>query len=228
MEVVSTNSIVTLLYEHRYIFAFLGALFEGTFIMLLSGLLYKFGYFNFWGLITVLLSGYFLNGLMWYLIGRAGGYKILDRWGRRMHLTRRLIEKIEHYFKKHSIKTIFLTRITYGFSMYVLMIAGSLKMKWKKILPITFLAAIIWVFVMMSLGYVFGLGYGAIGKITKTIAVGLTILLFATITIISVSTVYLLIKFAKKIFINDVEKEEDSFFEKTGKIFNNLFKDKKD
>jgi membrane protein DedA with SNARE-associated domain len=224
MEIVSTNSIVNLLYEHRYVFAFLGALFEGTFIMLLSGVLYKFGYFNFSGLIAVLLAGYFLNGLMWYLIGRAGGYKILDRLGRRMHLTRILIEKIEHYFKRHSIKTIFLTRITYGFSMYVLMIAGSLKMKWKKILPITFLAAIIWVFVMMSLGYVFGLGYSAVGRITTTIAVGLTIVIFAIIAVISVSTVYLLIKFVKKIFINDVEKE-DSFLEKTGKIFNDLFKD---
>jgi len=225
MEIVSTNSIVNLLYEHRYIFAFLGALFEGTFIMLLSGVLYKFGYFNFSGLLTVLLSGYFLNGLMWYLIGRAGGYKILDKWGKRMHLTRRLIEKIEHYFKKHSIKTIFLTRITYGFSMYVLMIAGSLKMKWKKILPITFLAAIIWVFVMMSLGYVFGLGYSAVGRITTTIAFGLTIVIFAIIAVISFSTVYLLIKFSKKIFISDVEKEEDTLLEKTSKIFNDLFRD---
>ena len=47
MEIVSTNSVLNLLYQHRYIFVFLGALFEGTFIMILAGVLYKFGYFKF-------------------------------------------------------------------------------------------------------------------------------------------------------------------------------------
>jgi len=220
------NSILNLLYEHRYVFAFLGAFFEGTYIMLLSGVLFKFGYFNFWDMLAVLMSGYFLNGILWYLIGRAGGYKIIDKWGRRMHLTRKLIEKIEKYFQRHSMKTIFLTRITYGFSMYTLMVAGSLKMKWKKILWVTFFATIIWVLVMMGIGYIFGLGYSAMGKVTKTIAVGLTILIFAIIVLVSLFTVYLLIKFAKKIFISDVEKEEATLLEKTGEILNNLFNDK--
>jgi membrane protein DedA with SNARE-associated domain len=222
------NSILRLLYEHRYIFAFLGAFFEGTYIMLLSGVLFKFGYFKFWGLIAVLFSGYFLNGIVWYLIGRAGGYRVLEKWGKRLRMTRKLIEKLEHYFKHHSIKTIFITRITYGFSMPALMIAGSLKMKWKKLLSVTLVATVFWIAMLMGLGYVFGLGYSAMGKVMETIATGLTVLVFALIALTLILIVYFLMRFIRKRFFSDVEKEESSFLEKTGEIFNHLFKDKKD
>lgn len=220
------NTILRLLYEHRYVFAFLGALFEGTYIMLLSGVLFKFGYFNVWGIFAVLFLGYFLNGIAWYLMGRAGGYKILEKWGKRWHMTRRLIEKLEHYFKKHSAKTIFITRITYGLSMPALIIAGSLKMKWKKLLSITLVATIIWVLGAMGLGFVFGLGYSAMGRVMKTIATGLTILIFAMITLVLIMTIYFLMRFIRKRFFKEVEKEEASFLEKTGAIFNHLFNDK--
>jgi len=222
------NTILGLLYEHRYIFAFLGALFEGTYIMLLSGVLLKFGYFNFWGLIAVLFAGYFLNGIGWYLIGRAGGYTILEKWGKRFNLTKRLIEKLEHYFKKHRIKTIFITRITYGFSMPTLIIAGSLKMKWKELLSITFFATIFWIAMMMGLGYAFGLGFAMMGRVMQTIAKGLTILIFILIALTIVMAIYFLTNFARKKFFSDVEKEENSFLEKAEAVFNHLFKDKKD
>jgi len=222
------NTILRLLYEHRYIFAFLGALFEGTYIMLLSGVLFKFGYFKFWGLIAILFSGYFLNGIAWYLIGRAGGYKVLEKWGKRWHMTRSLIEKLEHYFKHHSVKTIFITRITYGLSMPALIIAGSLKMKWKKLLSVTFVATIFWVAIMMGLGYVFGLGYSAMGRVMQTIATGLTILIFAIITLAIIAVIYFSIRFIRKRFFNIVEKEESSLLDKTGEMFNHLFKDKED
>ena len=222
------NTILGLLYEHRYIFAFLGALFEGTYIMLLSGVLFKFGYFNFWGLVAVLFSGYFLNGIILYLIGRAGGYKILEKWGKRFHMTRKLIEKLEHYFKNHSVKTIFISRITYGLSLPVFIIAGSLKMKWKKFLPITLAASVFWIAMMTGLGYVFGLGYSAMGKVMQTIATGLTILIFTLITLAIIFVIYFLTKFLRKKFINGVEKEESSLLEKTERIFNHLFKDEKD
>lgn len=227
MEMID-NTILRLLYEHRYIFAFLGAFFEGTYIMLLSGVLFKFGYFKFWGLIAVLFSGYFLNGIAWYLIGRAGGYKVLEKWGKRWHMTRKLIEKLEYYLTKHSIKTIFITRVTYGFSMPALMIAGSLKMKWKKLLSVTFVATIFWIAMLMGLGYVFGLGYSAMGRVMETIATGLTILIFALITLAVIFILYFSTKFMRKKFISGLEKEESSLLEKTGEIFNHLFKDKKD
>lgn len=227
MEIISTNSLVNLLYQHRYIFAFLGALFEGTFIMLLAGMLYKFGYFNFWGLITVLLAGYFLNGISWYLLGRFGGNAVLEKWVKRFRVGRKISHKLEEYFKEHSIKTLFITRITYGLSMFSFIIAGSLKMKWKKFLIVSFLAAIGWVFIMVGLGYVFGAGYRALSFVTKGITVGLTIILFAAIALISIFFVYWLRYLTRTRFIQGLETHHYPFVRKIGEVINKLFNNKK-
>jgi membrane protein DedA with SNARE-associated domain len=226
MEIIA-NSVSNLLYEHRYIFAFLGALFEGTYIMILAGVLFKFGYFNFWGLIGILTLGYFLNGLGFYLIGRMGGHKVLKKWGKRLHLTKKLLERIEKYFKKHSVKTLFITRLTYGLSWAALIIAGSFKMKWKKFLLINLVTDIIWVGAMFGLGYVFGVSYRALIVVTKTITLGLTIILFAIIILISFLILFWLRWFAKSKLLKRLENNRFQFLERVGKVIDNLVNNKK-
>lgn len=188
--------------------------------MLLSGVLFKFGYFHFWGVIAVLMTGYFLNGIFWYLIGRAGGIKFLERRAKRWRFTRKLIEKLEHYFEKHRFKAIFISRITYGFSMFVLIIAGSIKMKWKEVLSVTLLATIFWVCGMVGLGYVFGLGHAAMGRVMQIVAAALTILIFVLMIFSIVSAIYYAVYLIKK-----KAKKEETILEKTEKVFNHLFKD---
>jgi len=227
MEIVSTNSLVRLLYEHRYIFAFLGALFEGTFIMLLAGVLYKFGYFHFWGLFAVLLAGYFFNGIGWYLLGRFGGNAIMEKWVKRFRVGRKISDKLEDYFKEHSIKTLFITRVTYGLSMYTFIIAGALKMAWKKFLSVNLAAAIGWVLIMVGLGYGFGASYRALAVITKSIAFGVTIVVITAIVLVSISFVYLLRFFARQRFVQDLEKHQNSFVRKIGEAIGRIFNNEK-
>ena len=223
MEIVSTNFLVNLLYQHRYIFAFLGAFFEGTFIMLLAGVLYKFGYFNFWGLFAVLLAGYFLNGVGWYLLGRFGGNTIMEKWVKRFRLGRKIADKLEDYFKEHSIKTIFITRVTYGLSMYTLIIAGTLKMAWKKFFSVNLAASLGWVIVMVGLGYGFGASYRALSIITKSIALGVAVVMLVAIILISVSFIYMLRFFARQKFVQDLEKHQNSFVRKIGEAIGKMF-----
>lgn len=211
METIA-NTVANLLYQHRYIFAFLGAIFEGTFIMILAGVLYKFGYFNFWGLMAVLIGGYFINGFGFYLLGRFGGNKILEKWGKHFHLTKNLIEKLEEYFKNHSVKTLFITRITYGLSMIVFIIAGSFRMRWKKFIGVSLMASVVWVLALVGLGYVFGVSYRALTVINKSITIGLTIALFISIILISILIIYWLRRFAKTKFIKDLTQNNQSQF----------------
>jgi membrane protein DedA with SNARE-associated domain len=119
------------------------------------------------------------------LLGRFGGNTILEKWGKRLHLTKNLIEKLEEYFKNHSVKTLIITRMTWGFSMLSFMTAGSLKMKFKKFLIINLVTAIAWIFALVSIGYVFGARYKALSTVTKSIRIGLTIALFAIIVFLS-------------------------------------------
>lgn len=225
MELIA-NSVLNLLGEHRYIFCFLGAVFEGTYIMILAGVFYKFGYFNFWGLMAVLLSGYFINGFGIYFLGRIFGHGILEKWGKRLHLTKRILEKLEEYFKKHSIKTLFITRITYGLSFPTLIIAGSFKMKWKKFLMVNLAATIVWVLFMWGLGYVFGASYKALGVVTKTVSLGLVIALFVIIILFSVLIIYWLRKFATTKFVKGLENHRFQFLRRLGAFVNKSFNKK--
>ncbi|OGZ32869.1 MAG: hypothetical protein A2V69_00645 [Candidatus Portnoybacteria bacterium RBG_13_40_8] len=212
MEIVSTNSVLNLLYTHRYIFSFLGAFFEGTFIMILTGVLYKLGYFKFWALFSVLLGGYFLNGVIWYLIGRYGGNHVLEKWGKRLNFTKNLVEKLEEYFKNHSLRTLFITRITWGFSMLSFMIAGSFKMKFKKFAAVNLAASVVWVLGLVGIGYVFGASLKGLSIVTKSIRIGLTIALFAIIVFVSFLIVYWLRWFARTKFIQDLSEHKESQF----------------
>jgi len=227
MELV-INSVGKLLYDHRYIFSFLGALFEGNYIMILKGVLFKFGYFKFWGVLVVLVLGYFLNGIALYLIGWFGGQKILKKWGNRFHLTRTVLKKLENYFQKHSAKTLFITRITYGLSIPSLIMAGSFKMNSKKFLIVSLAGAIIWAGMLFGLGYVFGVSYKALGVVTKTISIGLVIVFFIILILISILIVYWFRRFAKTKFMRKITEENPfRFLEKIGKIVNNLVNNKK-
>lgn len=224
------GSIGNLLYNHRYIFAFLAAWFEGNYIVIISGVLYKFGFFKFWGIMAVLNVGYFLGGVMYYIIGRVGGNKILDKIGRRMHLTNKLLSGLEKYFKKHSAKTIVITRITYGLAIPALIIAGSFKMKWKKFLLANLISTIIWVFGAFAVGYVFGVSYAALGKITRSIALGLTIVFFIAMVFLSIFIVHWLMSRAKIKFMRRIENNRFHLFKKIGSMVNYLVngKDEKD
>lgn len=221
MEIIA-NSILNLLYEHRYIFSFLGALFEGTYVMILAGVLYKFGYFKLWGVMLVLLGGYVLNGIMFYLIGRMGGNTALEKWGSRFHLTKKILEKLENYFKKHSIKTIFVTRITYGLSGPTMIIAGVFKMKWKKFITVNLISSLVWVLVIFGLGYVFGSSFKALGEITRGIAIGAVVALFILTVSISVFVVFWIKHFTKIKFLKRLENNRFQFFRKIGNLINNL------
>jgi len=198
------NIVTPFLYNHRYIFAFLGALFEGTNIMLLGGFLYKLGIFKFWNIIMVLFLGYFLNGYGWYAIGRWGGRSILERWGPRFFLTHERIAKLEDYFKKHTVKALMITRITYGISSYIFIIAGIFKTKAKKFFWCNLIASIIWVFMMFLIGYSFGASYEALSNLVETVAIWLVIVLFVVIILIAIGLVYWLRQKAKRKFLERI------------------------
>ncbi len=194
------QAITPFLQQHRYIFAFLGALCEGSGIMLLCGFLYKLGIFKFWNIFVVLTAGYILNGYVWYIIGRFGGEKILKKWGHHF-LSEERMKKLEEYYNKHTTKALIITRATYGLSMYMFIIAGIFKTKAKQFFWCSFIAAIIWVSMLFALGYSFGASYELLSKIIRLIAGWLMAVLFVVIVLIAMGLVFWLRRRARAKFI---------------------------
>ena len=143
--------------------------------MLLDVFLYKLGIFKFWNVLAVLFVGYIINGYFWYALGYWGGRKILEKWGPRFFLTKQRLEKLENYYRKHTTKALIITRITYGISSYVFIIAGIFKTKLRKFFWCNLVAAIVWIFMMVGIGYSFGASYAALSKLVKLVAVWLVV-----------------------------------------------------
>lgn len=198
------NTITPFLYQNRYTFTFLGALFEGTNIMLIAGFLYKLGLFKLGKIILILLIGYILNGYLWYAIGYFGGKRILDKWGPYFFLTKERIKKLESYYKKHITKTLIITRVTYGISGCAFMIAGIFKTNHKKFFWCNLIGGIIWVLMMFLIGYSFGISYEAISRIVNIVAIWMFVTLFIVIIIIAMSLVYWLRQKARTRFIENI------------------------
>jgi membrane protein DedA with SNARE-associated domain len=217
------NSLLNLLYEHRYIFAFIAAMLEGTFIMVLSGVLFKFGYFDLGHLLIVLIAGYFLNGVFWYLVGRLGGTQLIEKFIKKFKVGQKMMDKLEKYFDRHSAKTLFLTRITYGVGMFTFMIAGSLKMKWKKFAPINIMATIIWVLGIGAIGYGFGASLGLLKNVTKGVTIGIVAIIFLLIILISISFIAWMRYFARTQFVKDLENHDSMVLSGIGSFIRKAF-----
>lgn len=147
------------LFSHTYIFLFLGAAIEGLSTLVIGGFLVSTRSVDFWPALTAFALGHTINGYLWYAVGYYGGAKSLDKWGRTKENSRKIIEKVEHYFQIHSGKAIFATKFTFSLTIATQIMAGSLKYNLKKYSLYNFIGSVCWATFAMSIGYFFGASY---------------------------------------------------------------------
>jgi len=148
-----------LLIEHKYLFLFIGAAIEGLSALVIGGFLVSTDSIQFLPALVAFTLGHTINGFIWYGVGYYTGAKSLDRWGRSQEKSRRIIEKVEKYFNRHSGKAIFITKFTFSLTIATQIMAGSLKYDLKKYGWYNFLGSACWALFAMSIGYFFGQSY---------------------------------------------------------------------
>jgi len=144
---------------HKYIFLFLGSIFEGLNSMVLGGFLVSTGTIKLLPIFLIFTIGYVLNGYLWYLVGYFAGAKPIDKWARKDAKGRKIVEKVEEYFHKYSGRAIIFTKFTFSLTIATLIMAGSLKYNLKKFSLYNFIGSIGWVSVTLFIGYFFGQSY---------------------------------------------------------------------
>ncbi len=91
-----------------------------------------------------------------YWIGRHGGRPLLDRYGRILHLEPATLKRGEDLIARHGPIAVFLARFIAGLRVLNGLLAGSLKMEWRRFFLFDLLGAICWVSLICSLGFFFG------------------------------------------------------------------------
>ncbi|MFJ9522898.1 DedA family protein [Kitasatospora sp. NPDC101801] len=101
-----------------------------------------------------------------YLIGRTGGHKAVERWGRYVLLTPARMARGEEFFARHGVKVVTVARFVDVLRQTNGIVAGTTGMTWRRFLPANVLGAVLWVGVWGGAGYLAG---GNIGPLYEQV-----------------------------------------------------------
>lgn len=152
-----TVNLLTRLVEHHQILAYtviyLGLIFEGEFFLIFTGILTHLGALNFY--VTLLFV--FLGALSKTFIGYALGeflFKIFNHHKFFRYIQKRVYLLLPR-FKIKPFWSIFASKFIFGANNLVIIFSGYEKIDFKKFFKAEVLATIIWVPLILSLGYFF-------------------------------------------------------------------------
>lgn len=97
-----------------------------------------------------------------YLIGRKGGRRFFERYGRYVGITEEKLEKADGYFARHGAKTVFFGRFIAVLRILAGPMAGASKMPYRRFLAANAAGGITWATLMGTLGFFFGKPVAAI------------------------------------------------------------------
>lgn len=153
--------------------ASVGAPLPTSLVLLASGAFAALGDFDIALLIVITVSASACGDSTGYFIGRRWGSKVLDwleRPGRRRHILAPLapatIARSRISFKRHGGWAIFLSRFLFSaFGGIINLIAGSDLYPYRRFLPFDIAGQVLGAVIPLTLGYVFGVSWEAVGDI---------------------------------------------------------------
>lgn len=154
----SLHQIFLWLIQYKYAIIIPVTAIEGPIISIISGFLFRLGYLNFWLALCALVAGDIIGDVFYYCLGRFGSRKLISRYGKYVNLTPENMAKVEKKFRQHENKTLLLSKMTngLGFALAVLILAGYLKIDFKKFILLNLIGGFVWSAFLLMIGYFFG------------------------------------------------------------------------
>ncbi|MBT2719539.1 VTT domain-containing protein [Bacillus sp. ISL-46] len=160
--------LITLFEQHSYLILFLGIFLElmalpisGEFLMSYAGYFVFKGKMNYLlALMTVFVSGG-AGITVTYWIGKAGGYKLIEKYGKYIHLGPERYKKTSAWFERSGSKLLVFAYFIPGIRHFTGYISGISRMPFRKFLIPGYIGSFLWGFCFITLGKVLGPRWGA-------------------------------------------------------------------
>ncbi len=175
---------------------------EGPIATILAAFAASLGFFNIFIVFGLSMLGDILGDIILYIIGYAGGARILAKAERILKVKPEIVAKLEKLFLLHGKKTIFAVKATTGLCWITFIAAGTVRMKFQKFFLGSFLGGIVWSSFLVAMGYFFGYAFE---KINDYIEYAGIIIFAAAIFFYTILTVY------KKYQARQILKNEKAF-----------------
>ncbi|BCJ88346.1 DedA family protein [Effusibacillus dendaii] len=121
-------------------------------LMLFAGFMVSKGELRFVPTVLVALSGSMIGISLSYFIGYRFGFPLLEKYGRRIHLTPEKLEKAERWFSRFGKFTVTFGYFFPGIRHITSLSAGISKWSYGTLFLYAFPGALIWVFTFIPLG----------------------------------------------------------------------------
>jgi len=124
-----------------------------------------------------------------YAIGRFGGRRLVLRYGRYVLITEERLNKAEGFFRRYGGAVVVMARFLAGLRQLNGIVAGTVKMSWRRFLAYNMLGAVLWV------GF-WGMLFYELGEKAARLGAGINkvefLLIFGVVTALVILVVHLL------------------------------------
>ncbi|MEU6173754.1 DedA family protein [Streptantibioticus parmotrematis] len=120
------------------------------------------GRLNVFGVALMALCAAVLGDNVGYAIGRFGGHRLVERYGRYVFLTPERIARVESFFGRYGAGIVVVARFVEGLRQANGIIAGLARMPWPRFLVYNALGAVLWVGAWVALGDLTGKHIGTV------------------------------------------------------------------
>jgi membrane protein DedA with SNARE-associated domain len=125
-------------------------------VLLFTGLLAATGHLSLPVAIIIALLGETVGGFIAWIIGRFGGRKLIEKYGKYVLIDIKDLERIENWFNKRGVWAIFLGRVLPFVRTFISLPAGTAEVPPLKFGLYSFFGSLIWIIAVTLIGYEVG------------------------------------------------------------------------
>lgn len=125
--------------------------------------------------------GAILGDNLGFLLGRLGGSRLLQRYGRYARLDERRLRLGQYLFQRHGGKVVFFGRFVTVLRAWAAVLAGAHRMSWRRFLAFNAAGGVVWATLMGLGGYVFGSTALGLGGLIAPASIAVTVIVMAAL-----------------------------------------------
>jgi membrane protein DedA with SNARE-associated domain len=162
--------------------AFLGAVIPGDVVLLLAGFYVQRSSLDLAPVVALAFVGAVCGDTIGYAIGRYGGRRLIERFGKRLFPPERM-ERVDRYFEEYGMWAVAIGRITPVIRTVNTFAAGSARMPFPKFIAAVAAAASVWSVAMPTIGFFFSGSLEAVRSTLGWAGIGIVIVFGAGIAL---------------------------------------------
>lgn len=130
-----------------------------------------------WLVVGLTVLGGVLGGLVSYWVGRTGGRRFLERWGRYIFITPDRLQRGEHYFHRYGAKILLVGRYLPVLCFGSGLLSGLARLPYRRFFLYNILSIALWAISHLTLAYIFGQNLAGLIQILNKVGLGMALLL---------------------------------------------------